>query len=395
FFVPAPTDVQPLPAGVKQGINYEADQTAATLVLYAPNKTRVSVIGDFPGGSWQEQVAFQMKKTPDNNFYWIRLTGLTPGVEYAFQYLIDANLKVGEPYTEKVLDPWNDSYIPSSTYPSLKPYPAGLTSGIVSVLQTAAPMYNWQTTSFNRPDKRNLMVYELLLRDFIARHDWTGMTDTLNYLKNLGINTIELMPINEFEGNISWGYNSDYYFAPDKYYGPKNDLKRFVDMAHAKGMAVVMDIALNHSYGLSPMVQMYWDGVNNRPAANSPWFFQAATHPYNVGFDMNHGSPATNYYFSRVVEHWLTEYKVDGFRFDLSKGFSTNNYCTTPNCDSGPEVSNWGNYDATRVGIWKQYYDTLQLKSPGSYAILEHFAANSEEIELSNYGMMLWGNMFG
>lgn len=391
FFVPAPNDVQALPAGVKQGINYEADQTAATLVLYAPNKTRVSVIGDLPGSNWQEQLAYQMKRTPDGNYYWLRITGLTPGTEYAFQYLVDGNLKIGEPYAEKVLDPWNDGFISPATYPSLKPYPAGQTTGVVTILQTASPTYTWQTNNFTRPDKRNLMVYELLLRDFIARHDWTGMTDTLNYLKKLGINTIELMPINEFEGNNSWGYNPDYYFAPDKYYGPKNDLKRFVDMAHSRGIAVVMDIALNHSFGLSPMVQLYWDAVNNRPAADNPWYNPVAKHAFNVGFDMNHSTAATNYFFSRVVEHWLTEYKMDGFRFDLSKGFTQTQTCdgSGNNCD----VNGWSNYDLSRINLWKRYYDTLQLKSAGSYVILEHFAANNEELELSNYGMLLWGNI--
>jgi hypothetical protein len=92
------------------------------------------------------------------------------------------------------------------------------------------------------------------------------------------------------------------------------------------------------------------------------------------------------------MEHWLTEYKLDGYRFDLSKGFTQVNSCTTPSCDSQAEINNWGNHDNSRIQIWKRYYDTLQLKSPGSYVILEHFAANTEEIELSNYGMLLWGN---
>ena len=58
------------------------------------------------------------------------------------------------------------------------------------------------------------------------------------------------MPFNEFEGNDSWGYNPDFYFAPDKYYGPKNTLKEFIDSCHSKGIAVIMDIALNHSFGI-------------------------------------------------------------------------------------------------------------------------------------------------
>jgi 1,4-alpha-glucan branching enzyme len=393
FFVSPGVTITPLPSTVKDGINYEADNTAATLVLYAPLKNRVSVIGEFTGSNWVEQSQYQMNKTPDGNYWWLRIAGLTPGTEYAFQYLVDGSLKIADPYAEKILDPYNnnDQNIPASTYPNLKSYPTGLTTGIVSILQTASPQYAWQVNNFTRPDKRKLVIYELLLRDFLAAHDWNTLRDTLNYLKNLGVNAIELMPFNEFEGNNSWGYNPDFYFAPDKYYGPKNTLQQFIDSCHKKGIAVVMDIALNHSFGLSPMVQLYWDAANNRPAANNPWFNPVAKHAFNVGFDMNHESLATRYFVSRVVEHWLVNYKIDGFRFDLSKGFTQTQTCD--NSGGNCNVNAWGAYDATRVAIWKRYYDTLQLKSPGSYAILEHFADNTEEIELSNYGMLLWGNM--
>ena len=391
FFVNAGVVIAPLPNGVRDGINYEAGDTSVTLVLYAPSKNRVSVIGEFPGSNWAEQTKYQMNKSPDGNYWWLRITGLTSGTEYAYQYLVDGTLKIADPYTKKILDPYNDPGISSTTYPNLKSYPTGLTSGIVSVLQTASPQYNWGVNNFSRPDKRKLVIYELLVRDFVAAHDWNTLRDTLNYLKNLGINAVEIMPFNEFEGNNSWGYNPDFYFAPDKYYGPENTLKQFVDSCHAKGMAVVMDIALNHSFGSSPLVQLYWDAANNRPAAGNPWFNPVAKHAYNVGYDMNHESLATRYFVSRVVEHWLTDYKMDGFRFDLSKGFTQTQTCDSngANCN----VTAWGNYDGSRIGIWKRYYDTLQLKSPGCYAILEHFADNSEEIELSNYGMLLWGNM--
>ncbi len=390
FFVTPGVTIAPLPAGVRDGINYEANTTAATLVLYAPGKNRVSVIGEFTGSNWAEQTQYQMNKTPDGNYWWLRLTGLTPGTEYAFQYLVDGALKIADPYTEKVLDPYNDGSISASTYPGLKAYPTGSTTGVVSILQTAAPAYNWQVTNFARPDKRGLVIYELLVRDFVANHNWNTLRDTLNYLKNLGINAIELMPFNEFEGNLSWGYNPDFYFAPDKYYGPQNTLKEFIDTCHKRGFAVIMDIALNHSFGLSPLVQLYWDAANNRPAANNPWFNPVAKHAFNVGYDMNHESLATRYFSSRVMEHWLVNYKIDGFRFDLSKGFTQVQTCD--NAGANCNVSAWSAYDASRIAIWKKYYDTLQLKSPGSYAILEHFADNTEEQELSNYGMMLWGN---
>jgi 1,4-alpha-glucan branching enzyme len=389
FFVSSSTAVLPLPAGVKDGINYEAGDTSVTLVLYAPTKSKIAVLGDF--NNWSPVA--QMNVTPDGNRFWIRITGLTPGTEYAYQYLIDNTLKVADYNAEKVLDPANDQFIPATTYPGLKAYPTGKTTGIVSVLQTAKQQYSWQVNNFAKPDKRNLVIYELLVRDFVAAQNWSTLKDTLTYLKRLGINAIEVMPFNEFEGNNSWGYNPSFYFAPDKIYGPENTLRAFIDECHKNGIAVIMDIAMNHSFGQSPMVQMYFDAANNRPAANSPWFNQTATHPFNVGYDFNHESQATKDFVDRVVEHWLTKYKIDGFRWDLSKGFTQKNSCTTTNCDQQSEVNNWSAYDASRVAIWKRIYDKMQSTVTNSYCILEHFADNTEEIELSNYGMLLWGNL--
>ncbi len=384
FFIPP---VAALPAGVRDGINYEAGNTSAVLVLNAPGKTRVSVIGEFPGSNWTEQAAYLMNKTPDGNYWWLRITGLTPGQEYAFQYLVDGTLKVGEPYAEKVLDPGNDQFITAATYPNLKAYPAGQT-GIVSILQTNAPAYNWAVNNFQRPDKRNLVIYEMLLRDFVAAHDWKTLRDTLSHFKSLGVNAIQLMPLSEFDGNESWGYNPSYFLAPDKYYGPKNTLKEFIDSCHKNGIAVIMDIALNHTTGSNPLAALYWNPATNQPAANNPWLNVTAQHPYNVFNDFNHESLRTRYFTSRVIEHWLQEYKIDGFRWDLSKGFTQNTQCS----GSTSNETCFAAYHADRVATWKRYYDTMQLKAPGTYCILEHFAENTEEIELSNYGMMLWGN---
>lgn len=387
-FVVAATPVADLPAGVKDGINYEQGDTSVTLVLYAPLKSSVFVLGDF--NNWTQSSKYIMNRTPDGNRYWIRITGLTKGTEYAYQYLIDGTLKVADYNTEKVLDPWNDQYIPTTTYPDLKPYPTGKGSGIVSVLQTAKPAYNWKVKNFARPDKRNLIIYELHVRDFIAAQNWKTLKDTLTYLHRLGINCIELMPINEFEGNNSWGYNPSFYFAPDKAYGTETALKEFIDECHARGISVVIDIALNHSFGQSPMVQMYWDGANNRPASNSPWFNPVAKHAFNVGYDINHESAATQDFVKRVIDHWLINYKIDGIRWDLSKGFTQKQTCDNNglNCNEG----NMAAYDATRIAIWKKYNAYMQAASPGSYCILEHFANNDEEKELSSDGMMLWGN---
>jgi 1,4-alpha-glucan branching enzyme len=389
-FVVAPaSNIAPLPPGVTDGINYGSDNTSATLVLYAPAKKNIFVLGDF--NSWTPSVNYLMNVTPDGKRFWITLTGLTSGTEYAYQYLIDGTIKVADYNAEKILDPNNDQYIPSTTYPNLKAYPTGKTTGIVSVLQTGKPAYNWQVTNFARPDKRNLIVYELLVRDFVAAGNWQTLKDTLGYLKKLGINAIEVMPFNEFEGNNSWGYNPDFYFAPDKAYGTETALKQFIDACHQQGFAVIMDMVLNHSFGSSPMVQMYFDNVNNIPTADNPWFEQYYTHAYDVGYQFKNSSDDTKDFRKRVIAYWLNNYHIDGYRFDLAKGFTPTNTCdaTGNNCN----VTTWGNYDQARVNIWDTLYKYQQSVSANSYTILEMFADNSEETVYSNSGMMVWGNL--
>ncbi|OGX88607.1 1,4-alpha-glucan-branching protein [Hymenobacter glacialis] len=369
-----------LPAGAKDGITYLAGGTSVILNLTAPNKQFVYVLGEF--NNWQAETATYMNRTPDGNNWWVQINGLTPGREYGYQYLVDGTLRVADPYSEKILQ-GDDRFIPAVTYPNLKPYPTGQTTGNVAVLQTNQAAYQWQTTNYTRPVRTDLVIYELHLRDFIARHDYATLRDTLNYLQRLGVNAIELMPINEFEGNESWGYNTSFYFAPDKYYGTKEALKRLIDECHARGIAVVLDMVLNHSFGQSPMVQMYFE--NGKPTANSPWFNTDATHPFNVGYDFNHESPFTKYFSKRVMEFWMQEYRIDGYRFDLSKGFTQVN---NPN-----DVGAWGRYDQSRINIWKDYYDFMKAIDANTFTILEHFADNSEERVLTDYGMMVWGNM--
>ncbi len=211
------------------------------------------------------------------------------------------------------------------------------------------------------------------------------LSDTINYLKNLGVNAIELMPVGEFEGNISWGYNPSFHMALDKYYGPKNDLKAFIDKAHSMGIAVILDIVLNHVMGSSPLARLYWDAANNRPAANNPWLNPIPKHDYNVGNDINHASSATQYYVDRVTGWWVSQFNIDGFRFDLSKGFTQTN--TLGN------TGLWGQYDQSRINILERMGSKIWQIDSTAYLILEHFADNSEETVLSNFGFMLWGNL--
>jgi 1,4-alpha-glucan branching enzyme len=389
FFVSGGVTVAPLPPGVTDGINYYASPDSATLVLFAPGKNHILVLGDF--NSWTQSSAYEMNQTPDAQRFWITIKGLTSGTEYAYQYLIDNAIQLADYNTEKILDKNVDAGISSTTYPSLISFPAQASGTLASIIQTGQTPYNWQVTNFAKPDKRNLVIYELLVRDFVGAGNWQTLKDTLNYLKKLGVNTIEVMPFNNFEGASSWGYNPNFYFAPDKVYGTPVALKQFIDACHQDGMAVVMDMVLNHSFGSSPMVQMYFDNTNNIPAANSPWFSQYYTHAFDVGYQFNNATTATKEFRKRVIAYWLQNYHIDGYRFDLAKGFTPTNTCdgTGNNCN----VTTWGNYDQQRVNIWDTLYNYQQSISPGSYTILEMFADNNEEQVYSTGGMMTWGNM--
>lgn len=377
-FVRPPLVVEALPEGVLDGANYIND-TTVILSLFAPFKNHVFAIGEF--NNWKLEIGNYMKRTPDGQRYWITLTNLVAGKEYAYQYLINGTLRIADPYTHKVLDPSHDSWIPATTYPNLKPYPSGKTTGNVSVFQTARQPYQWEVTNFVAPQPQDLIIYELHIRDFVATRDIKTVIDTLDYLVRLGVNAIELMPINEFEGNDSWGYNPSFYFASDKAYGTANDYKRFIDECHKRGIAVIIDMVFNHSFRQSPLVLMYYDEVNDRVTPENPWYNQTCPHPpYCWGYDFDHESIHTKNFIDRVNKYWMEEFKVDGFRFDFTKGFTNR-----PNMNDS--------YDATRVAILKRMADKIWEVNDKAYVILEHFAPNNEERELANYGMLIWGNM--
>jgi hypothetical protein len=369
----------PLPAGVTDGINY-IDTSTVTLVLYAPHKDNVFVLGDF--NNWNLNDAYLMNRTPDSSRYWTTLTNLEKGKEYAFQYLVDGVIRIADPYTDKVLDPAYDASIPTTTYPNLKAYPTGKTTEIVSVLQTNQTPYSWEVTNFTPPKITDLVIYELLIRDFTAAGTFKMTMDSLHYLKNLGVNAIELMPVNEFEGNSSWGYNPDFYFAVDKAYGTKNDYKKFIDECHKQGIAVIMDIVLNHSYWSSPMVRLYYDPSIGKTTSQNPWYNQNCpnTAGYCWGYDFNHESPATKAFVDRVNRYWLSEYKIDGYRFDFTKGFTNT------------QSDGWA-YDASRIAILERMDDSIKAFKNNTIVIFEHFSDNTEEKELTNHGICIWGNM--
>ncbi len=371
------------PSWGKPGITWRND--SLYLELRAPGKEYVYVIGSFNDWTLDEQ--YQMTKTPDDSTFWIALDNLPANSGVSFQYYVgDEAIRIADPYSTMVLDPWNDQWIQDSTYANIPDYPIGKTTEPVSYTHPSPPVYNWDNSyTYEHPDQEELVIYELLIRDFRSAHDFNSVIERLDYLQNLGVNAIELMPVMEFEGNESWGYNPSFFFAVDKYYGPTNEMKRFVDSCHSRGIAVILDLAINHAFGQNPLVRLYWDAANNRPAANSPWFNPIPKHDFNVGYDFNHESPDTRYFTREVLRYWLEEFKVDGYRMDLSKGFTQRN--TLGN------VGAWGQYDQNRIDRLTEYANVVWSVNTKNYFICEHFGENAEETEMSNRGMMLWGNM--
>lgn len=375
-----------IPSGLQQGLN-KTGTNEATFVLLAPGKESVFVVGDFT--NWELDPNYLMKR--DGDLFWLKVSSLDPSKEYAYYYLVDQTIDVADPYSEKVLDKDQDQHITSQRYPDLRPFPAEAATNRLTAFTLNENNYEWQASNYSRPGKKDLIIYELLVRDFTAQESFQGVIDRLDYLDSLHITAIQLLPIMEFAGNDSWGYNPTFMTALDKWYGTKNKLKELIDKAHQRGMAVILDITLNHQDYPNPFLKMWWAG--STASADNPFFFPRARHPFNVFIDMDHSSAYTKQYLDNVSRYWLEEYKVDGFRFDLSKGFSPQDFCTTANCDTNAEVAAWSAYNQERIDLLKRMATQIWQTDPDAYVILEHLSDNSEEKELANAGMLLWGNL--
>ena len=384
-FTPDPLVTKKLPEGVKHGINYNADGSV-TFVFYDKDTAGKShkycyIVGDW--NEWTRKTEGAMYYDGSQGCWWITLDGFDADKEYRFQYRLGntsgTDTYVSDPYTEIVYDQWNDQYIDG-----VPAFPAGAKQ-LVSAFQINKPEYAWKHKDFKVEDKNDLVIYEMLFRDFTTSQDIEGAMAQLDYIENLGVNAIELMPVQEFDGNLSWGYNPNHWFALDKYYGTREEYKDFIDECHARGIAVIIDVVYNHATGSHPWAKMWWDGANNCTAENNPWFNVVPTHPYNVYHDMNHENEMVKEHVKRSLEYLLTEYDVDGFRFDLTKGFTQKK--------TDPDVGAWGRYDQSRVDILKGYADHIWSVNSDAVVIFEHLSDWDEEKVLAEHGIQLWRNV--
>lgn len=388
---PTASSQENYPGGVpKMGAVKQADGSVL-FCLAAPNKKSVILVG-----SWDDYQTLNknVMKYQDYNgyrYFWTKVTGLKNDVDYPYYYLVDGTNKVADPYAKMMLDCYSDKWMPKGVWKkgTMPQYPYDkFDDTMLAVYRGNIDDYNWDaaTLNFKNPNKTSMVVYEINLRDFTGdgsdqdgKHFGTFSTakEKLDYLQDLGVNVIEVMPVMEFNGNSSWGYNTNGYMALDKIYGSPTDMRDFVAAAHRRGMAVVLDIVFNQTDGLHPWYQMY--DINSNPFYN-----KNAPHSYSVLNDVNQDCPIIQQHWEDVLRYWMEAYKIDGYRFDLVKGLG----------DNGSYGSGTDNHNSSRIARMKKLNNVITSVRADGIHINELLGAASEEnANYTNGGQLNWNKV--
>lgn len=360
-----------------------------TFCIAAPGKQSMFLMGSWNDYASTEDHLMNYQDYEGIRYFWITKSGLDTSSPLLYYFLADGQTSVGDPYARLILDPQNDRSIPASVFPGMPAYPTGKVRDVCIAVYYPPYFDNfeWTDSGFTIPSKSNLMIYELLIRDFTgtegqARGNGTvrKAIEKLPYLKELGINVIELLPVNEFNGNNSWGYNPNFYFAPDKAYGTPADYKELIDKAHSMGIAVVLDMVFNQTDWQHPWYRLY-------PVDANPMYNATAPHAYSVLNDWNQGHPLVRQQWKDVVKFWMEEYHVDGFRFDLVKGLGDNDSYA----NNGDAATNA--YNESRIRNMREIQLAMLAVKPDCIFINENLAQTKEENAMAAYGQLNWANV--
>lgn len=277
--------------------------------LFAPYNKGAALIGSF--SNWQE---IPMKRGKDG--YFRTTVALDDGI-YEYKFRVQSNSWFFEP------EQWVDVTDPYATDINGA---SGKDNGIVRVKDGAriVDTYVWQHDDKPLPADHELVIYELHVGDFSggeddrhARGKYKHVIEKLDYLCELGINAIELMPIKEYPGNYSWGYNPCYFFATESSYGSTVELKQLIDECHSRGIRVIMDGIYNHSEASSPLTQIdhdYWYHHSPRDPDNN-WGPEFNYEHYDENLEIY---PARKF-IGDTIRFWITEYHIDGIRYDAAR----------------------------------------------------------------------------
>ena len=276
----------------------------ATFRVWAPHADAVAVKGSFNG--WQ-----RASLTHEADGYWAtHVPGVKAGDEYKFC------LRTGEDWLDR-----NDPYARDLTH----------SAGNSRVYDPQA--FDWGDDAFQMPSFNEVVLYEMHVGTFApATGTFHEAAERLDYLRDLGVNAVELMPVAEFAGDTSWGYNPAYPFAVEQAYGGPDALKAFVRAAHARGIGVILDVVYNH-LGPSDLDLWQFDGWQehgrggiyfyNDDRARTPW---GDTRP-------DYGRAEVRRYLLDNVATWLGEFRIDGLRLDMTPHIYTS--------DAGPLEEGW------------------------------------------------------
>ncbi|MFB2916944.1 MULTISPECIES: alpha-amylase family glycosyl hydrolase [Aerosakkonema] len=301
--------------------------------LLAPNHKEAKLKGSF--SNWEE---ISMEK--DDNGYFRAKIALDDGI---YQYKFRVQLPGGEQEQwVEVNDPYVTAIDPATG------------NGIVRIKEgeKIVDTYVWQHDDKPLPGDSNLVIYELFIADFSGGEDdpnkhgqYKDVIEKLDYLCELGINAIELMPVNKNPTDYSWGYSPEYYFAPQPNYGSTEDLKRLIDECHGRGIRVILDQLYNHSSEECPLQKIDRDY----------WYYHDRHHPedeYYWGPEFNYEywdekrniCPAKEF-MGDVVRFWIQEYHIDGIRYDALKQLDN------------PEFLHWLTQEAKKTAGSKPFYN--------------------------------------
>ncbi|HAT2608689.1 TPA: malto-oligosyltrehalose trehalohydrolase [Kluyvera intermedia] len=215
----------------------------------------------------------------DEGWFELTVENVAPGTEY--QYVLAGGMTIPDPASRAQKADVNG--------PSL----------VIDPTQ-----YRWQHPQWQGRPWEETVVYELHIGTFTPEGTFRSAIRKLPYLAELGITQIEVMPLSQFGGNRGWGYDGVLLYAPHSAYGTPDDFRAFVDTAHGLGLSVVLDIVLNH-----------FGPEGNYLSLLSPDFFDSSrSTPWGAGiaYDVD----AARRYIAQAPLYWLTEFRLDGLRFD-------------------------------------------------------------------------------
>ncbi len=359
---------------------------SVTFCIAAPLKSSAIIVGSWDNYETLDGNVMSYQDYNGSRYFWKTIKGLDPKKEYIYYFNIDGIYNVADPYGKLTLDPYSDKWLAADVFPDRPAYPYSVFDDrMLSVYKGDFYPYSWQCKNFEIPDHDQLVIYEMLFRDFTgtegeAKGDGTiaKAIEKIPYLVELGFNAVELMPVMEFNGNNSWGYNTNFYFSLDKAYGSPDELKQFIDICHQNGIAVILDIVFNQSDGLHPWYQLYDKAAN-------PFYNETAPHGWSVLNDWKQENPVVQQQWTDALKFWMQEYNVDGYRFDLVKGLGTD-YSGANSTDG---------YNASRIAVMKRFHEVIKSVKPNGIHINEFLGDVGEEKEYGNDGQLSWNNQNG